>query len=649
MLPFFPDPYPDELLYSVFSRYHLWSGNMNYKETQNDLFGNHSAKPIFDLPSRIDALVKQLPIGANYSSEGFIYNNTLYPYYAVFLPPERADQVLAEMKGDHGGSIHMRIGIMAGGICSISGLRYCPTCLKDDYETYGEVYWHRTHQAPGVFVCPKHSLYLISKCLECGENLSNSHIQEYKALDIHCSQGHDLRTTSINYPTDELNHLKLSLLLLAKDIDYILKNNLKFSNLNRLRETYISLLQRMQLASVSGSVYLRELVEQFSLKLTPELLSCVESKLDLYDDHSWLATALRKPRKVIHPIRHLLIIQFLSGSVESFIPNLNFEYKPFGNGPWPCLNPVAYHFKKDVVSDLKITRCTDTSLPVGTFKCKCGFIYSRRGPDQVKEDRYRVGRIKSFGSVWEKRLQKLATGGQLGLRGMAREMQADPGTVKKYIEKLDLRAEYLNVAKKTSIIESSIPNNNDMPQTQMQILEIRRHTMLTVINEADMLSRTQIRNRIPGIFIWLYRHDREWLNSILPPPVNRRVSQNSRVDWEKRDQFLCQKVKEAATKLLLTDEKPVRITLSKVGRSIKELAVLEKHLDRLPRTKAMLETVVESVDDFEIRRIKWIIRELNNQGHGVVEWKVIRYAGLSPNISETVKQALRFEIELFNT
>lgn len=649
MLPFFPDPYPDELLYSVFSRYHLWSGNMNYKETQYDLFGNRSAKPIFDLPSRIDALIKQLPIGANYSSESFIYNNTLYPYYSVFLPFERADQVLSEMKSDHGGSIHMRIGIMAGGICSTSGLRYCPTCLKDDYETYGEAYWHRTHQAPGVFVCPKHSSYLISKCPECGEKLSNSHIQEYKALNIHCSQGHDLRAASIDYPQDELTLLKPSLLLLAKDIDYILKNNLKSFNPNRLRETYISLLQRMQLASVSGRVYLRELVEQFSLKLTPEFLSCVESELALYDDHSWLATALRKPRNVIHPIRHLLIIRFLSGSLESFIPKLNFEYKPFGDGPWPCLNPVANHFKKDVVSDLSITHCTNTALPVGTFKCECGFVYSRRGPDKVMEDRYRVGRIKSFGSVWEKGLQKLAAKGQLGLRGMAREMQADPGTVKRYLEKQDLKA-YLDVGEMTSLAEASLSNkNNDISQTQRQILEIRRKKMLTVVNEADRLSRTQIRNRIPDIFIWLYRHDSDWLDSILPPSVNRRVSRNSRVDWEKRDQSLCQKVKEAANKLLLSDDKPTRITLSKVGRSINELSVLEKHLDRLPRTKAMLNTVVESVDDFQIRRIKWIIRELNNQGQEVVRWKVIRYSGLSPNISERVKQALRFEIERFNT
>lgn len=45
MLPFFSDPYPDELLYSAFARYHFYSGNIDLKDTLMELFGKNSVVP----------------------------------------------------------------------------------------------------------------------------------------------------------------------------------------------------------------------------------------------------------------------------------------------------------------------------------------------------------------------------------------------------------------------------------------------------------------------------------------------------------------------------------------------------------------------------------------------------------------------------
>lgn len=39
MLTFFPTPYPDEILYSTFARYHMRSANSSIKDTLDDLFG----------------------------------------------------------------------------------------------------------------------------------------------------------------------------------------------------------------------------------------------------------------------------------------------------------------------------------------------------------------------------------------------------------------------------------------------------------------------------------------------------------------------------------------------------------------------------------------------------------------------------------
>lgn len=113
------------------------------------------------------------------------------------------------------------------------------------------------------------------------------------------------------------------------------------------------------------------------------------------------------------------------------------QYKPFGYGPWPCLNKASDHYLQSVVTDMKVTYGADVKKPIGTFKCSCGFVYARSGPDVTEHARYTVGRIKAFGPVWESRLKELAEE-KLTLRETARLLGVDPNTVKKYAKKLGL-------------------------------------------------------------------------------------------------------------------------------------------------------------------------------------------------------------------
>ncbi len=39
-------------------------------------------------------------------------------------------------------------------------LYYCPECVKKDRANYGETYWHRLPQLPGVHCCPEHGIPL---------------------------------------------------------------------------------------------------------------------------------------------------------------------------------------------------------------------------------------------------------------------------------------------------------------------------------------------------------------------------------------------------------------------------------------------------------------------------------------------------------
>jgi hypothetical protein len=87
------------------------------------------------------------------------------------------------------------------------------------------------------------------------------------------------------------------------------------------------------------------------------------------------------------------------------------------------------------------------------------------------------------------------------------------------------------------------------------------------------------------------------------------------------------------------------LTISRIGKAIGQLALLEQHLDLMPMTGEYLGKVTESIEDFQIRRIRWAIGELDRRRKPVVSWRVMRLAGLGGDISDRVKWLLEKEIK----
>lgn len=46
-------------------------------------------------------------------------------------------------------------------------VRFCPLCVREDYESLGFIYWRRNHQARDVTVCGTHNLELFESCGGC--------------------------------------------------------------------------------------------------------------------------------------------------------------------------------------------------------------------------------------------------------------------------------------------------------------------------------------------------------------------------------------------------------------------------------------------------------------------------------------------------
>jgi hypothetical protein len=359
----FPTPYPDETLQSIIARYHMYSVN-SYCKTYIELFNLKSIKLSRDLPAYLRKLANGIPSSC-LNEEYFLYHHTLFPFYTAFNKHER-NTIKELMMGENNKSITSIAGLN-GFIVSDSLQRHCRECIKRDIDLYGETYWHRIHQIPGVYICPFHKsplvriksddgrlppyLFRIANLSEFNENIIQS--TKTEVLDM-------LFVIAV-----EINFL----LNLGEEISDNFKSDIK--KLLKLKGYYIDAVKINQL----------KLQNDFINFYSNDVLDILHSNIPRNKTKNWFSKIFNK---YTHPLRYLLIIIFLYGGLNEYLKgkeemkSLSEESLPFGEGPWPCLNPVHSDYKKNVINDCEIKKCSHTKKIIGVFKCQCGFIYSKK-------------------------------------------------------------------------------------------------------------------------------------------------------------------------------------------------------------------------------------------------------------------------------
>lgn len=330
---FFPRVYNDELLYSIIARYNKRSANTNLISSLGDLFSDKNIKVNLELPGKIDDLVSNLLTGCKHTANDFIFKNTLYLFYTFFNSGDFAKELFSSMQKDNNNDIQIKSGLKAMSIDKPVYFRFCEECMKEDYKEYGEYYWHRIHQVSGVLLCPKHKTILHNSSVK----MHNYNVREYESPNINNCQIKELN----NYTKD----IEDKLYKLAKDIEFILNNNLEKKDDNWYWNNCRNALKKIDLVTINGNIVVKEFVKRFKNFYGDEFLDLIQCNLKEDGYNNWLLDMVRKPRKKTHPIRHLLLIRFLDYSIRSFVED-EIKYNPFGEGPWPCMNKICIHYKK---------------------------------------------------------------------------------------------------------------------------------------------------------------------------------------------------------------------------------------------------------------------------------------------------------------
>jgi len=626
---------PGELLYSAFARYQKRMRYSDGKQVVEDLIGKSSASAVIDLPVELDYLVSKIPLGHSYTADQLIDRHTLLPFYSPFLPPARVKSIREAMKGSSGSIVHGLAGIVASKVPLPTCLRFCPICLEEDKQHFGETYWHRLHQIYGVKICPTHKVFLedTNTLLRHGANrskfISTNEVVSNKLI----------RSVDLN------NRSHLILLKIAQEIDWLLDQDGLSFEMNQLYKKYSVLLSHLNFISKQGAVRTSKLQESF-LNFYP--LDVLESLHCHPKDHSpWLGKIVStlKAGGIHHPLRHILLCQFLGYQLHDFF-QVSCEPEStelfFGKGPWPCLDPTTDHYQHLVIEKCKISNRYST----GVFTCSCGFSYSRKGPDREQQDMYQFERALEFSRSWNEKLVELWNNSSLSVRKISQQLNVVPATVSRQAKRLSLKFPRLSSHPKS--VTGNAKNLAFFTGNGRRVRKnhtICREQWLELRMQHPDFSRKQLRDTNVNLYDWLNRNDYEWFEDNLP--ASKKVKKVK--DWESYDESLMYEVVAEAERIKNFSGKPIKVTVSQISSGL-NLKLTKQTLKNLPKTVEMLSKVTETTEEVMIRRIQWSAECFCKEGVYPTQYKLLFRASIAssdvypitPRVQQAIELALQF-------
>lgn len=553
---FFPNPHKDEFLYSVLARYCVQSGNLSSIRNFDDIFGSRNILASVELPGNLDIIISNLPFNSKYTSDYFIYNNTLFPYIASFLPEARAREVKGLMKDGQASLIYNKSGYISGSINQNRNFRFCPECMREDLKNYGEMYWHRIHQITEVYVCSKHKLALCESKTPMRGNNRQSFIPA--TTDV-CYMG--------KIPSYSDNIFE-KLLWIAEDVQIILNSTFVFQSIENHKYLYIEELIKKKFANLNTMVHQKKLRKAILEFWGSEILQLLQCPIYVEKECYWLDSLVRNNAIPSQPIRNLILMRFLG--IE---------------------------------------------------------------PNKLLGNKIDINGNKNHKKIWEDKLKRLIKM-KISIRQMAIELNSTPKTIKRYIDKLGVEPYWVDTGGRRYSIEYK--DTKEFKDRQ----ERARKEWIQFQNENPKLSRNNIKKLNETLYTWLTRYDKEWLDSNSPNIRNYKL-----IDWEKRDKELLPEVKKIIENMKYG--KPERISWTIIGGKLGDCGLFFKNKDKLPGVKEYIETNIETLQEFQLRKMIWAIDELERENKSITKWNLIEKSGVKiryiKNIYGDISQILKIK------
>jgi hypothetical protein len=635
MIGFFPTPYPDELLYSACARYTARTGYVNKQRAKQELFGTKGVAAIVDFPNRLEELLSLFP-PHNYTADGIIDENTLFPFHEPFISIDKANQVRGEMKFSKENHIRARLAVNIPQVATSEYLRFCPLCVEDDRKIYGETFWHRIHQLGGLMVCAKHKCFLQNSTLKWERQ---SGYGFYSAED-------SLNLQPVQYIRDE-DFEHQTFLYLSENAEWLLKQTNLCLDEGALRERYYNLLLKNGFAYYNGRIRNNKLFDAFNEYFSPSTLKKLGCTVHSAQ-RGWLAKFTEKQRANVlhHPVRHLLVMKFLGQTSKEFLKEFT-EFKPFGTGPYPCLNKAADHRNEFLILDCEVfnnfSKDKDKSgRPLGVFTCDCGFVYQRIGPDSSEEKRFTYSLVREYGKTWENRLTELWANLSLSTSEIGLMLGVSQLSVVRHAIRLNLPMNQSN-----SRIVQGYKRHRNPNKPYSDLMAQYRQNWLQVIEKNPTLTRKELQHKEGFLYLWLRRNDSDWLEQHLPD-VQQRYRGNDILNWSEIDEELSNDVEETCREIFASSHPLKRVCANEITKRIGNKTWIDKREQKLPKTNKIINKYSESWEAFMLRKINFAEIEYINKAEIPSRAAFLRYARLKNKTcddSQTIQNAVTCALE----
>jgi Tn7-like transposition protein D/TniQ len=180
---------------------------------------------------------------------------------------------------------------------------------------------------------------------------------------------------------------------------------------------------------------------------------------------------------------------------------------------------------------------------------------------------------------------------------------------------------------------------------QKEILKQFRKQFLSLLRRHPEASRSQIKLVLfPKGYFWLNKHDNDWLQSRLPPP-RQWIGGAKIVDWHSLDQKLVEEIQSAVLRLKDDALHLKRITKTLIVKSMNQFNSIIRHskLKRLPLTTKLLEQVVETRQDYALRRLGLAEQYYRQEGISPTKNTLLSQAGISSDLRRTPEIQMALE------
>lgn len=552
---------PNETLFSLCSRHHCLSGNYLAATTCQQLFGHRNQGSAHDLPGRIGhfAGVTRGQLG---SADSIIRHHTILPYYLPFASRVDEQAVFSTMAGSSIGGLKFQLGLLTSRFRANHPLKACLACMEVDRVQWATSYWRVQHQLPGVWVCLEHGELLVQSSLKAtGVGRFQWLLPSASHMQPHASGCQDIDTLS------SLARLAIALWAMPAGMRF---DPADVTNAYRVELRNKGLLRgqgpgRLSLNAI-GQQYaafvgpLRRVDGLHALPGTPE------------DAAREVGRLTYEPRSGHHPLRHLAMIEWLFGSMDGFVACVR-EHLQSSDPRVRSSNVVQEAGPKDnrhsalsalVASGSSVSaasRAIGVDPHTGMAWLTSEGVTTNKRPSRMKEDaRHRmIAALK---------------------RGAAKADVAELGTV--------------SIESVTRLLRTEVGLREAWKSAKFA--KAQRHARATwskLIAANSMSGVKAMRMLRPDIYAWLYRNDRDWLETQLVTCGTCRTGSGMRVNWDNRDRELASKIEQVA--LDLASEVPGRrLKLWQIYQKVSELKAKLGHLDRLPFTQLAIQAALRA-------------------------------------------------------